>query len=466
MGDSASKMTTGAESRFTLRPNGGSQFLKLNRSLGDTALLGDRDPEDRFQMLVLKLHDVKSMQFFLHFDQWPMPRLGALVDGRVAMHGGQYQNIFDGDTTWQLVVLDYRATDANYIGAGVPATLCLDFEHMRGHALLVAFLHVRSRRFMAVVNGAVRLGRERRHDEVLIAEDSEQWDMECVGSDFSASQWMAGIALAVTVVTGIALAAAAPAIAVAGVAGLGFETGGIVAGSTAAGMMSAAGPVAAGSTVAVMQSIGATGSLAALGAAAAAVPVVGGAVGATIGASAAAVASISHTDLTQTKFETLDIRGSSHTGAPLLFGPQRVSVLGGTNLSKDLLSCRADGLVDLYSHDDSSGRQRWIFEPLGHHEGGSDLYRISISGGTHEGKSILSCSPEGFVGLWGADDNSGRQKWLVRSMASGSTVFNIEVFGGTNEGKRFLSCTPCGNVDLWEKDDASGRQRWRLHAIG
>jgi hypothetical protein len=58
-----------------------------------------------------------------------------------------------------------------------------------------------------------------------------------------------------------ALGVFAPVAAVAGIQGIGFTTGGIAAGSTAAGMMSAAGPVAAGSTVATLQSIGALGAL-------------------------------------------------------------------------------------------------------------------------------------------------------------------------------------------------------------
>ncbi|KDO21388.1 hypothetical protein SPRG_13701 [Saprolegnia parasitica CBS 223.65] len=62
----------------------------------------------------------------------------------------------------------------------------------------------------------------------------------------------------------VAGAVAAPVATTAVVAGLGFTSGGIAAGSTAAGMMSAAavangGSVAAGSTVAVLQSVGAAG---------------------------------------------------------------------------------------------------------------------------------------------------------------------------------------------------------------
>eukprot|EP01123_Difflugia_compressa_P008468 TRINITY_DN252_c0_g1_i1.p1 TRINITY_DN252_c0_g1~~TRINITY_DN252_c0_g1_i1.p1 ORF type:complete len:104 (+),score=32.47 TRINITY_DN252_c0_g1_i1:68-379(+) len=66
----------------------------------------------------------------------------------------------------------------------------------------------------------------------------------------------------------------APYLTVAAVHAFGFGSGGVVAGSTAAAMMSSAGPVVAGSTVAVLQSIGAVG---ALGAAAVAISSLGGA---------------------------------------------------------------------------------------------------------------------------------------------------------------------------------------------
>jgi len=80
-----------------------------------------------------------------------------------------------------------------------------------------------------------------------------------------------------------AVGAAAPVAAVAGVQAIGFGTGGIVAGSTAAGMMAAEGSVVAGGTVATLQSVGATGALAAAGTGAVVgVVVVGALVGAAV----------------------------------------------------------------------------------------------------------------------------------------------------------------------------------------
>ena len=67
------------------------------------------------------------------------------------------------------------------------------------------------------------------------------------------------------------------------VAGLGFSTGGIVAGSTAASMMSAWAPTVAGGVVATLQSVGAAG----LGASGtAALAAVGSTIGGVIGGAA------------------------------------------------------------------------------------------------------------------------------------------------------------------------------------
>ena len=83
--------------------------------------------------------------------------------------------------------------------------------------------------------------------------------------------------------TGGVAVAAAPLV----VSGLGFGTGGIAAGSTAASMMSAWAPTAAGGIVATLQSVGAAG----LGAAGTAgVATAGGVAGAAAGGATAVVA--------------------------------------------------------------------------------------------------------------------------------------------------------------------------------
>ena len=120
--------------------------------------------------------------------------------------------------------------------------------------------------------------------------DSQLWNLEpCMPWTLSANQlnvWIAAGAI------GLGVTIAMPFAVMGIIGGMGFTSGGIAAGSTAAGMMSAeaiasGGAVAAGGTVATLQSIGATGlgvagtSAAVGGGAALGGTIVGGTVGIT-----------------------------------------------------------------------------------------------------------------------------------------------------------------------------------------
>lgn len=135
---------------------------------------------------------------------------------------------------------------------------------------------------------------------------------------------------------------------------------------------------------------------------------------------------------------------------------------GGTDRYENFLSCSSDGKVDLFGADDGSGRQQWYLIPVGQEEN-DHVYQIHIAGGTGAGAKMLSCSSEGTVDLWSRDDGSGRQRWSVRD--SGHGWHHIHVNGGTDPGGDFLSCRADGYVDLFHMDDGSGRQRWVLEAI-
>eukprot|EP00479_Gromia_sphaerica_P005056 TRINITY_DN16062_c0_g1_i1.p2 TRINITY_DN16062_c0_g1~~TRINITY_DN16062_c0_g1_i1.p2 ORF type:complete len:54 (+),score=9.40 TRINITY_DN16062_c0_g1_i1:391-552(+) len=41
-----------------------------------------------------------------------------------------------------------------------------------------------------------------------------------------------------------------------------------------------------------------------------------------------------------------------------------IRIFNGTNSGEEYLSCASDGLVDLYSRDDGSGRQLWMIDTL------------------------------------------------------------------------------------------------------
>ncbi|POZ60231.1 hypothetical protein [Chromobacterium alticapitis] len=141
---------------------------------------------------------------------------------------------------------------------------------------------------------------------------------------------------------------------------------------------------------------------------------------------------------------------------------QNIQVLRGLSSNRSLLSCSSDGkVVDLWSVDDSSGRQQWDIVLV---SGYVDVYNIIISGGTTGGRKYLSCTEDGSkVDLWEVDDGSGRQRWNFVPLNSNiPSYFNIKVVGGVNSGRVYLSCTADGaKVDLWATDDGSGRQRWQ-----
>jgi len=61
------------------------------------------------------------------------------------------------------------------------------------------------------------------------------------------------------------------------------------------------------------------------------------------------------------------------------------------------------------------------------------LYEIYIGGGTNANENLLSCRADGFVDLWERNDNSGRQLWRLTMLENG--LYNIEVGGGTNDGE-------------------------------
>ena len=137
-------------------------------------------------------------------------------------------------------------------------------------------------------------------------------------------------------------------------------------------------------------------------------------------------------------------------------GMSEITVAGGVS-DLAFLSCTPDGKVDLWSHNDRSGRQAFHFKKTA--ETG-DVYNITVSGGTNEGYTFLSCTAAGKVDLFNRDDGSGRQKWELIKV--GQSSYNIKVWAGTERGEVFLSCTDGGLVDLYDKDDGSGRQKWHI----
>ena len=133
-------------------------------------------------------------------------------------------------------------------------------------------------------------------------------------------------------------------------------------------------------------------------------------------------------------------------------------ISGGVSNSRKFLSANSDGsVVDLWSVDDASGRQRWIYE----HASDGESFNIRIAGGISGDRKYLSTTADGTkVDLWNTDDGSGRQRWVFETLPSGLQVIHVK--GGVSSPRKYLSVNSDGTtVDLWTLDDGSGRQRWR-----
>jgi len=143
-----------------------------------------------------------------------------------------------------------------------------------------------------------------------------------------------------------------------------------------------------------------------------------------------------------------------------------ISIYKGVQGSRKHLSTTSNGgKVDLWIKDDGSGRQQWKFVKVG-----KDTYNIKVTNGISGNRGTrlqldngyLSTNSKGTtVDIWGKDDGSGKQRWIVKPVRHG---FLIMVAGGVSGKRKYLSTTRSGNkVDLWIKDDGSGRQVWKLH---
>ena len=99
------------------------------------------------------------------------------------------------------------------------------------------------------------------------------------------------------------------------------------------------------------------------------------------------------------RWEFIEVPGKSNT--------YNIRVWSGTNPGETYLSCTEEGMVDLY--DKVGIRQEWVLQSLG-----NSKYNIKIAGGTNTGETYLSVTEDGaLVNISSHDDNSGRQKWII-----------------------------------------------------
>lgn len=94
-----------------------------------------------------------------------------------------------------------------------------------------------------------------------------------------------------------------------------------------------------------------------------------------------------------------------------------IIVVGGVSSQRIYLSCNNDGsVVDLFTSDDGSGRQRWSVTPV-HDSPTCSTYLIRVSEGVSSNRRYLSCTPNGtVVDLYTSDDGTGRQRWQLQGV--------------------------------------------------
>jgi hypothetical protein len=145
-----------------------------------------------------------------------------------------------------------------------------------------------------------------------------------------------------------------------------------------------------------------------------------------------------------------------------------IQILIGLETDRSFLSCAPDGRVDLWDHDDGSGRQRWALEALGpsgpHRQA---AFTISPLGGVPGADIRLQGRQDTRIVTVGSfwNDPSHPSDWILQPVpiTEPDNDYHIRVVAPGGDAGAYLSCTADGTqVDLWGHDDGSGRQRWQL----
>lgn len=137
----------------------------------------------------------------------------------------------------------------------------------------------------------------------------------------------------------------------------------------------------------------------------------------------------------------------------------------GLSTNRKYLSCDSSGgVVDLWTHDDYSGRQQWIMEPIA---GQTDLYHIYIVRGVSSNRRYLNSNEDGTkVNLIERPDSTGRQNWKLELIPGYTDLYHILIEKGVASNRKYLNGSPDGMiVDLTPEDSGSGRQQWRIKSI-
>lgn len=119
--------------------------------------------------------------------------------------------------------------------------------------------------------------------------------------------------------------------------------------------------------------------------------------------------------------------------------------------------------VNLFNKDDNSGRQKWIVKVDKNADGIKDRdvicakATVEVSGGYNQDqRKYLSTDGGVAVDLWNKIDSPNNQYWYFCPHGSYFNIINLR----KDKSRGYLSTNYSGQVDLYEREDGTGRQRW------
>ena len=138
-----------------------------------------------------------------------------------------------------------------------------------------------------------------------------------------------------------------------------------------------------------------------------------------------------------------------------------ISVEGGTNAGKDILYTGTNGDVSLVDAATTTGEPNaiWTFTHTTNNGAELSAALVNIKAVGSE-TSFLGSSFWGNVSMQGSDTLSGREKWYLQEVPGKPNTYYIKISGGTSLRDVYLSTGSSGNPDLYDMDDDTGRQRW------
>lgn len=148
-------------------------------------------------------------------------------------------------------------------------------------------------------------------------------------------------------------------------------------------------------------------------------------------------------------------------------GLHNIQILRGLTTGNNILSGDAGGsILRLNTVDNDSGLEQWEVTAVPQ-QAGPTLYTLALYKGVPNAPLYLTYDANGGAKLAPLDQDSDTQLWELKPVVSPITpsTYNIKA-SDKCLSSRFLSCSIDGQiVGLFGSDDNTGRQRWQFQEI-